>query len=376
MMKRLLTGLLIIALLAVLGACGSQPAPAPAAEPAPSQPAAQPAAPAPAPAAPAAPAAETPAPAPAEPARPHVLTLTLAGASPGGLWSLLGEGVNQAIAEAFPGSAITYQTTGGGLANVGLVSGGQAEMGIVHNVEMKVALDGADPFSAPVTNLRAIAYMYNWAPHQFVITQSFARQHGITSVRDIAEKKPPLRVAVNQRGNMVEAMNREIFAAYGFTYEDIESWGGQVLLVASGEMTNLIRDRRIDMFGNSVFAPHSSIIEAGQAVDVTLLPLEHGPIATVNRILGSDPFVVPASAYDWLDRDVPTVAMGAMIVVSEDFPDNEAYWITRALIENIDTIRGVHRSMADLTPELMAGQAVVEYHPGALQYYREAGLLD
>ena len=57
--------------------------------------------------------------------------LTLTGASPGGLWSLLGAGINAAVVSRHPGSVVTYQTSGGGLANVMLVSGGRAELGIV-----------------------------------------------------------------------------------------------------------------------------------------------------------------------------------------------------------------------------------------------------
>ena len=32
--------------------------------------------------------------------------------------------------------------------------------------------------------------------------------------------------------------------------------------------------------------------------------------------------------------------------------------------------------MSDLTPEFMVSQSIVPYHPGALRYYREVGLVD
>lgn len=301
--------------------------------------------------------------------------LTLAGASPGGLWSLLGEGINGAIAKAFPGSSVTYQTTGGGLANISLVSQGKAEMGLAHNVEVKTALLGEAPYQKPVEGMQALAYVYNWAPMQFIVRKDFAEKHGITSLRDIAEKKPPLRVAVNQRGNMVEAMNRKIFAACGFDYADIEAWGGQVVFAGSQEMANLVRDRRIDMFGNGVFAPHSSILEAANAVPVEMLSIPEEVIERVSRETGADPYVIPAGAYEWLAADVPTVALGAMVLIRQDLPDESVYQLTRALVEDVDVIRSVHKSMKTLTPRLMASQRVIPYHPGAARYYRESGLL-
>ncbi len=36
--------------------------------------------------------------------------VTLAGASPGGLWSTIGTGFDKALAKAYPGSTVTYQT--------------------------------------------------------------------------------------------------------------------------------------------------------------------------------------------------------------------------------------------------------------------------
>src|SRR3989304_2987560 len=47
--------------------------------------------------------------------------LTLAGASPGGLWSAIGIGLDKAMKAAYPGSTVTYQTSGGGIAQGQLV---------------------------------------------------------------------------------------------------------------------------------------------------------------------------------------------------------------------------------------------------------------
>lgn len=80
------------------------------------------------------------------PATAQTYNLTLAGASPGGLWSLLGAGIDGAVKEAYPGSTVTYQTSGGGLANVAVLQRGEAELGIVHDAELLVAKNGDEPF--------------------------------------------------------------------------------------------------------------------------------------------------------------------------------------------------------------------------------------
>jgi TRAP-type uncharacterized transport system substrate-binding protein len=236
--------------------------------------------------------------------------LTLSGASPGGLWSLLGAGVHASVAQQFPGSAVTYQTSGGGLANVMLVSAGRADLGMIHNVELRYALDGRAPCRQQITNLREIAYLYDWAPVQWVVSTSFAERYGIETADDLIAARAPVRVGVNTRGNMVQELNRALFEAYGVTYEDIESWGGQVV------------------------------------------------------------------TYDWLDHDVLTVSPGAGLVASEAMSEQTAYDIAKAVVENLGRIQRVHSAMAELTAEQMASQDTIPYHPGALRYYREAGLVD
>jgi TRAP transporter TAXI family solute receptor len=302
--------------------------------------------------------------------------LSLTGASPGGLWSLLGAGVHAAIAAEYPGSAVTYQTSGGGLANVMLVSDGRADLGFVHNVELRVALAGRPPFRKPYTNLRAIAYLYHWAPMQWVVSRRFAERYGIETAGDLIAAKAPVRFGVNTRGNMVQELNRAILEAYGVTYDDIESWGGQVVYAASGEMAELMANRRIDMTGNGLFAPDSSIVQTAQSLEVTMLSLSDAVVASVADKMGAEPYTIPAGTYDWLDHDVATVSLGAGIVASDALPEQTAYDLAKALVDNLERIRRVHTAMRALTPEHMASELIIPYHPGALRYYREAGLVD
>ena len=95
--------------------------------------------------------------------------MTLSGASPSGLWTILGVGIDGAVKASFPGSTITYQTSGGGFANIALLDQGKVELGLAHDAELRVAQQGGKPFTKPVTSLRAIALMYDWAPMQMVM---------------------------------------------------------------------------------------------------------------------------------------------------------------------------------------------------------------
>ncbi|KAI5911948.1 TAXI family TRAP transporter solute-binding subunit [Azoarcus sp. PA01] len=301
--------------------------------------------------------------------------MTLSGASPSGLWTMIGVGIDGAVKDAFPGSTITYQTSGGGLANIALLDQGKVELGIAHDAELHIATLGAKPFRKPITNLRAIALLYDWAPMQMVITKAFAEEYGIRTFDDIAVKKPPIRVAFNKRGNITEYVAVEMFRAIGVSLDDIKKWGGDVIYAASDEQGDLMKDKRIDMFTNGVFVRTSFIVQAGDAVELVLLPVSDSVIKKVSQELSVAPFVVKAGSYSWQPADVPTVALSAILVVNDKMDDKVAHDLAEALHKHIEKLQEAHGSLKAITPEFLTNQKIVPYHKGAEAYYREAGLL-
>jgi TRAP transporter TAXI family solute receptor len=301
-------------------------------------------------------------------------TLTLCGASPGGLWSLLGAGVDGAMKDAYPGSTVTYQTSGGGFANVALLSQKKCELAIIHDAELKVAKEGGAPFTAPVEGLRTVAVLYNWAPMQFIVTKSFAEEHGISSLDDIAKKKAPIRIMLNRRGNIASQLGQAFLDAAGASLEDIESWGGQVIFAASKEQGALIKDRRADAIFNSLFVGHRSVRQVAEAVDMVILPISDQVIATVAEAWNIAPYTIKGGSYAFQPDDVATVTLSAQLVAEAGLDEATAYDVTKAIVEKIDKLQGVHKAMRPLTDQLLADGKVVPYHAGAAKYYKEAGL--
>lgn len=301
--------------------------------------------------------------------------LTLAGASPGGLWSAIGIGLDKAIKAAYPGSTVTYQTSGGGIANVQLLEKKTVPLGIVHNMELRMALNGEAPFKSKVEDLRVISYLYNWAPVQLILTKEFAEKYGIKTFEDIAVKKPPLRVATNRRGNVLHEVIDRMFAAIGVTEKDIEKWGGSVVPAASQEQGDLLRNRRIDGSFNSLFVGQRSILEVSNAIDVVMLPVSEATIKKVTEGTGTDRFVIPAKSYAFQPNPVPTISLGALLVANKSMSDREAYDIAKAMVEHVEAMQSGHPAMKALTPKFMTEQKAGKFHPGAVKLYKEKGLM-
>jgi uncharacterized protein len=301
--------------------------------------------------------------------------LTLCGASPSGLWSLLGTGLDSAMKVSFPDSTITYQTSGGGFANVRGLQEARCDIALVHDAEATIAKNGALPFTQAHTNLRTIAVLYNWAPLQFIVSKAFAEEYNVASLEEIIEKKAPLRVLLNRRGNISSQVGEAMINAAGASLEDISSWGGSVTFAASEEQGDLMRDRRANAILNSLFVGHSSILQIADAIDVVLLPISADTANKVAEQFGIIPFNIPRQAYEWSDSDVLTVSLSAHLFALEDYSDEIIEELTTAIIQNLDKLKLVHNAMVPLDIDLMASSNTIPYHEAAIRAFVSAGYM-
>lgn len=299
--------------------------------------------------------------------------LTLCGASPGGLWTLLGAGIDAAIKKSFPGSTVTYQTSGGGLANVGLLNDKKCDIALIHNAEAKLAISGMPPFKAPVDTLATVARLYTWAPMQIIGSKDFIEKNDLHALRDIAAKKLPVRIVLNRRGNIASSVGEAMMAAAGLSQKDIETWGGSVTYAASNEQADLMRDRRADLMINSLFVNHSSIRELASAIDLALLPIVPETANKVIKEWDIEPFTIKSTDYEWNDHDVQTVTISAQLFTRKDADPKMVGDLTKALVDNIGELQSVHKAMAPLDVKMMAGAKTVPYHPAAAAVYKAAG---
>lgn len=308
-------------------------------------------------------------------AQAQAVNLNLAGASPGGLWSLVGVGLDRVAKAADPASVVTYQSTGGGFANIGLLSSHRVDLGLAHDAEATVALAGTAPFREPIENLRAIGYLYNWAPMHFFLDRGVAEQYGIDSLDDIATSGAPLRIGINRPGNITSDLALFMLAEAGVTEEALAANGGQLVRAGSSEQAELMQDGRLDMITNGIFVLHSSFRAVDENSDVVLLQVPEAVIDATNARYGTGRMIIPGGSYSNQPNDVASSALGALLLTHDQLSDEVAHTITAALIEHLDEMRAVHSSMADLTVELLATPSVIPFHPGAAAAYREAGLL-
>lgn len=308
-------------------------------------------------------------------ANAQTINESVCGASPGGLWSLVGAGLDSAVKATVPGSTITYQTSSGGLANVVQVQNGGCALGMANDGDLAFAVAGTEPFKAPVEGLTALAVLYDWAPIWWIARADFAEEYGIESIADLAEVKPPVRVAFNRRGLLTSAITLAEFQALGITEDEVEDWGGSIQYQASGEQTTLMRDGRIDLLANTLFEGHSTLSQMTDAVELRLLQTPDDVAEQVIETYKLKPWTISAENNPGGNGDIKTVTTSIILFAKEELDEETAYQITKSMIDNPGNMAAVSAAMERFAPEGMVGQNVVPFHPGAVRAYTEAGLM-
>lgn len=304
--------------------------------------------------------------------------MTIAGFSPGGLVSALGVGMDSALATAYPGSAVTYQTSSGGLANAMLVSQGKVPLGLISDHELPIAWFGRPPFKAEIKNLRLlfrpILGESRFLLSHVVVTRAWAQENGVKTFADLRNKA--VRIAVNRPGNIDGDVSLAMLKEIGVTPSSLTKSGGQLVRAASSEMKSLMLDRRIDLFILGISYNHPNITEIASAIDIIMLPVTEDVAKAVTEEWNTAKCMIGKSEYKFLEADTYNPCIGIGVYASSTMSEDLAYSFTKAMFSNIDKIRASHRALAEVvSPKTMALPGLVPFHPGAEKYFREVGIL-
>ncbi|MDO4540278.1 MAG: TAXI family TRAP transporter solute-binding subunit, partial [Syntrophomonadaceae bacterium] len=230
----------------------------------------------------------------------------------------------------------TAESTGASTANINLLNNGEVEIGLIQNDVTYYAANGIELFDGnKIEGLYALASLYP-ETCQIVTTAD----SGITSISDFAGK----RIAVGAAGSGTEANARQIMAAAGITYDDITY---QYLSFA--EAATGLKDGTSDAAFVTAGAPTAAVMDIAAQHQLVLIPLDD---ATCDSLIAQYPFytkkVIPGGTYQGVDTDVNTLAVQAMLVVTDDMTDEMAYDITKAIFTNLDRIVAAHQGVGSL----------------------------
>ena len=308
------------------------------------------------------------------------ITATVTGATPSGYPRTMVEGLNAVVRDAYPGSAVSFKpnSPGGGVL---AIADGQADFtATATGTEVRLANEGQAPFQKPLKGkFSYVMQLYDNQFIHFLMTKEWADANGIKSWADIAAKKPRMRLAINRPDNPQTTIGGpyEVMKAHGFTIQDIEKWGGSYVLGNSAIGLDAITDGKADVFMNARNLGDSLVkdIHGKRA----LMWIDGDPKVmqkaadTFNNKVG----MVPAGTYPFTEKQYPTVQMWVSLLAGSHVSDEVVYKYVKAVAENESRVQAIGGSLktAFTTAKMATNPANLPYHPGALRYYKEKGLV-
>ena len=262
------------------------------------------------------------------------------------------------------GLRCTVESTGGSVFNINSVMSGDMDVGFAQSDTQFYAMKGTGAFKdKPQPKLRALFSVY---PELFTVV---ARQDA--NIKTFADLKGK-RVNVGDPGSGTRATTDLVMAAMGVKTTDLKL-ATELKFV---EMAPALCDNKIDAFTFVAGHPNAIFQEAATSCASNIASVT-GP--GIDKMVAENPFyakaTIPGKMYKGTDSPQLSFGVLATLVVSADMPDATAYTITKAVFDNFEDFRKLHPAIANITKESMLDGNTVPFHPGALKYFKEKGML-
>lgn len=276
------------------------------------------------------------------------------------------------------GSSIDVQPISpGGMGAPYLFENKTADIAFANGAPAKAAWNEGTLGKPPTQSFRAIAgHLTNVAAVTY-LTTDFCEKYGVTTLEEVVEKKIPIRIGTSPKGSMDEWCARLVLESLGVTYDDIKQWGGDVIQAGGSQLSDMLKDGKVDMVLNHTSAQSSDVTKDSMTNDLTFVQFGEDML----KFFESKGFVrikYEKGTWKGMDKDIIWPGTPDGVFVSKDMPDDVAYALTKGLSEIKDIISNQFSSLEPFDPEnAWRPEEVggVPLHPGAEKYYKEVGYM-
>jgi TRAP-type uncharacterized transport system substrate-binding protein len=200
---------------------------------------------------------------------------------------------------------------------------------------------------------------------------------GITSLKDIKDKKVPLRLSIREdQTHSTRVLLEQEMKVLGFTLDDIVSWGGSLQLnggpgderrlrAIENDEVDAVFDEGITMWFDKALAKGFRPVTADD------------DLMRAMEAIGWRRALIPAGKYPHLQEDSWAIDYsGWPLYTRASLPDEVAYKVCDAVAQRADEIpweKGAYTGISQLGAESDATPMDVPLHPGAAQWFKEHG---
>lgn len=299
------------------------------------------------------------------------VTLAFATLDTGSAWYVYGATMAELLRKTLPaGSNVDVKPFSGGVGNAKLVARNETPLGLSFTVTNRWAFDGKEAYDTKLENLRGLVGGLD----TYYLVAIIQKKLNVASVREIKDKKLPVKIYTQPVGSLGEFGGRQLLRAYGISYTDLRAWGGSTTHVGYNVIVDAFKDGRADMLLAVITPKHPSVSEIATFSDVRFLGLDADTVKALGP-LGYTAATMAANTFKNQPEAVSTVGFPSVVITNKDMPEPVAYTVTKTIIENKDALVRGHAGLAQFDPMTAwrPEKVGIPLHPGAERAYREKG---
>lgn len=291
--------------------------------------------------------------------------LTFSTSGLGGNWAVIGAGIAKLLTDKMGGVIVKPEITGGAVDNNRLIQDGETDIAMTVERITYLGTLGQGPFAKKkITKARMLLSGFEIGNHQLVTMAS----SGIRSIPGLKGR----RVSAGPSGGGATPAFAASLAAHGMTFKDMKT----VFLNYDQTVTALV-DGNLDA-GLIYSALNIPVLKELQASGkkFNLISIDEDKIKQISKSApGYIRIVIPKEVYG-LDKDTVTIGARNGLIVASKLANETVYQIIKIIDQNLEEVRKIHPSLKFMKRgEIATASVPIPYHPGAVRYYKEAGLL-
>ncbi len=277
-------------------------------------------------------------------------------------------GIYYRVGEGLASADVEPVVTEGSVENIDKTMQGVFGFGIVQSDRQYQAYFGLEDWqdAGGQAKLRSICSLYPEA-----ITLMASEDSGIQSVYNLKNK----RINLGEKGSGQHQNALDVLTIIGCELTDIQPYylGPQAAAEA-------LQNGEIDAFFYTIGHPNQLVmLLCEKDTKIRFVPIVG---YDAEKLLMDYPYyskaVIPKEFYpkSLNEEDVESIGVRATLVTSRDIPDEVVRQLTERIFEHFDRFISIHPALRNLKKSEMFQSLSAPIHPGAIEYYRECGLID
>lgn len=289
--------------------------------------------------------------------------ITVGTAPVGGVFFVVGGAIAQIIEEKKGANSwkVSAEASRGSQENIRLISAGEQQISMSNSSITYHAVRGEGGWDKKY-NVKAVMTMFPLVA-QFVTRKG----SGIESLRDLKGK----RVVVGPEGAGFEYFIRPILEAHGVTYDDFDP-----VYATQQVSVGYLGDGNVaaTFLGGGI--PTGSIMSANSTMDIEFVPFDP---KVREELIAKYPFYeakeIPGGTYSDIPEPYAGMNVGsAHLICANDADEELIYQLTKTVFENREAIAATAKPFKAVNEKSAVRNTGVDFHPGAIKYYQEAGI--